>query len=81
LNDGYLCDGKVAFGFMFGNDEVCINGEVQPVEYKYFNEPELKIRKNMFVVWFCIYPKCPDYVDMCIKCGNSCDCVVCDDCD
>jgi len=61
--EGSAGDGKVAYGFQFTNDNLCINGSVQPVEYKYSDEAEPKKHTNMVVVWFCINPKCPDYVD------------------
>jgi len=63
LTTGSIADGKVAFGFRFGNDNLHINGEIQPIEYKFYNEAAPSTRTDTVVVKFCIDPTCPDYKD------------------
>jgi hypothetical protein len=61
---GYIEDGKVAYGFRFANNaDVYINGDIQPVEHKFFDEQQPSIRKDTVVLNICVNPKCPDYVD------------------
>ena len=52
---GYLGDGKIAFGviFEFGKD-IYINGEIQSVFFKLFDQEEATLRKDMTVIWFCL---------------------------
>jgi len=65
LATGTTADGKVAYGFVFGENEedIHINGSVQPVEYKYSYEEHPRTRRDLVVVRFCIDPECPDYRD------------------
>jgi hypothetical protein len=60
---GYIEDGKVAFGFRFAhNADVSRNGSIQPIEYKFFDDPP-SVRRDALVVNFCSNPDCPYYVD------------------
>lgn len=60
---GYSGDGRIAYNFKLANKDHVVNNNSDGVLYKLPGETAATIHKDMVVVWFCISPSCPNYVD------------------